>query len=50
VLIVGGGASGILLAAHLLRLPGELQVSVVEKRDRLGRGVPSRTRNTMVEV
>jgi uncharacterized NAD(P)/FAD-binding protein YdhS len=45
VLIVGGGASGILLAVHLLRLPGELQVSVVEKRDRLGRGVAYSTRD-----
>jgi uncharacterized NAD(P)/FAD-binding protein YdhS len=45
VLIVGGGASGILLAAHLLRSSGGLRVTVVEKRETLGRGVAYSTRD-----
>jgi len=40
IIIIGGGASGILLAAHLLRRSGDrLQVTVIEKRGQLGRGV-----------
>lgn len=40
IIIVGGGASGVLLAAHLLRDPAmDLRVTLVEKRDDLGRGV-----------
>lgn len=40
VLIVGGGASGVILAAHLLRAgqPG-LRVTLVEKRAEIGRGI-----------
>ncbi|CAI8744481.1 FAD/NAD(P)-binding protein [Pseudomonas chlororaphis] len=38
VLIVGGGLSGALLAAQLLRLPGRRQVRVIEPRSELGRG------------
>ena len=40
IIIIGGGASGILLAAHLLRRSDErLQVTIIEKRGELGRGV-----------
>ena len=41
ITIIGGGASGTLLAANLLRTVGgpETQVNLVEKRDRVGRGV-----------
>ena len=38
VLIVGGGLSGAMLAAQLLRLPGRRSVLVVEPRSELGRG------------
>lgn len=44
-LIVGGGASGVLLAAHLLRSTVTLRVTIVEKRDSLGRGVACATRD-----
>jgi uncharacterized NAD(P)/FAD-binding protein YdhS len=40
VVIVGGGASGVIMATHLLRAGGpDLRVTVVEKRGRIGRGV-----------
>ncbi|KAB0677796.1 FAD/NAD(P)-binding protein [Aureimonas leprariae] len=40
VVIVGGGASGTILAAHILRLPGRpLGVTIVEERPEIGRGV-----------
>ena len=40
VLIVGGGASGVLLAAHLLRrAKGEVAVTILEKGAMLGCGV-----------
>lgn len=40
IMIVGGGASGVLLAAHLLRDPAmDLRVTLIEKREDLGRGV-----------
>ena len=40
IVSVGGGASGILLAAHLLRRADErLQVTIIEKRGQLGRGI-----------
>lgn len=40
ILIIGGGASGIILAAHLLQDgPAGLRLTLVEKRDRLGQGV-----------
>ncbi len=38
ILIIGGGLSGAMLAAQLLRLPGKLQVLVIEPRAELGRG------------
>lgn len=41
ITIIGGGASGTLLAINLLKLCGEKRVAIdiVEKRERLGRGV-----------
>lgn len=40
IVIIGGGASGILLAAHLLRRSdARLQVTIIEKRGQLGRGL-----------
>ena len=40
IIIVGGGASGVLLAAHLLRDPSmDLRVTLIEKRDDLGQGI-----------
>ena len=40
IVIVGGGASGILLAAHLLRRSDDrLRVTLIEKRGQLGRGL-----------
>src|SRR5262245_2605168 len=40
VLIIGGGASGVLLAAHLLRTPQTpLIVTLIEQRAELGAGV-----------
>ncbi len=38
ILIIGGGASGTLLAIQLLRAPGGARVTIVEKRAELGRG------------
>lgn len=38
VLIIGGGLSGAMLAAQLLRLPGRRNVLIVEPRIELGRG------------
>jgi uncharacterized NAD(P)/FAD-binding protein YdhS len=38
VLIIGGGLSGAMLAAQLLRLPGQREVLIVEPRSELGRG------------
>jgi uncharacterized NAD(P)/FAD-binding protein YdhS len=46
VLIIGGGASGVLLACHLLRSPdGDLQVTLIEKRPEVGRGIAYGTTN-----
>ncbi len=40
IVIVGGGATGVLLAVHLLRDRGaNVQVTLIEKRRELGRGV-----------
>ncbi len=40
IVIIGGGASGVLMAAHLLRSSGsDLDVTIVEKRPSLGRGL-----------
>ena len=38
VLIIGGGASGVLLAIQLLRSPGGARVTIIEKRAELGLG------------
>src|SRR5471030_2816307 len=38
ILIIGGGLSGAMLAAQLLRLPGQRSVLVIEPRAELGRG------------
>ena len=40
VLIVGGGASGVLMAAHLLRLASqEVEVTIIERAELLGCGI-----------
>lgn len=39
VLIVGGGASGVLAAAHILRSDPQARVTLVEPRDRIGLGL-----------
>jgi uncharacterized NAD(P)/FAD-binding protein YdhS len=39
VLIVGGGASGVLAAAHILRSDPLVRVTLVEPRDRIGLGL-----------
>lgn len=40
VIIIGGGASGVVLAAHLLRQPNaDLRVTLIEKRPTFGQGV-----------
>lgn len=40
VIIVGGGASGVLLACHLLRNPSEnIRVTLIEKNPAIGRGI-----------
>ena len=46
VIIIGGGASGVILACHLLRHPtSDLRVTVIEKRAEVGRGVAYCTAN-----
>jgi uncharacterized NAD(P)/FAD-binding protein YdhS len=46
VIIVGGGASGVLLARHLLRGPDRnVRVTLVEKRPEIGRGIAYFTAN-----
>jgi uncharacterized NAD(P)/FAD-binding protein YdhS len=46
VVIIGGGATGVLLACHLLRDPTRrLQVTIVEKSDNAGLGLAYSTRN-----
>jgi uncharacterized NAD(P)/FAD-binding protein YdhS len=46
VIIVGGGASGVLLACHLLRDPANaFDVTLVEKRPEVGRGIAYFTAN-----
>jgi uncharacterized NAD(P)/FAD-binding protein YdhS len=40
IIIVGGGASGVLLAAHLLRDPdADIRVTLIEKRRAFGQGI-----------
>jgi uncharacterized NAD(P)/FAD-binding protein YdhS len=44
IAIIGGGASGVLMAAHLLRdSQADLEVTIVEKKPSLGRGRASST-------
>jgi uncharacterized NAD(P)/FAD-binding protein YdhS len=38
ILIIGGGLSGSMLAAQLLRLPGKRRILIIEPRSELGRG------------
>lgn len=46
VVILGGGASGVLLALHLLRdKSANVSVTIVERRDELGRGIAYATVN-----
>jgi uncharacterized NAD(P)/FAD-binding protein YdhS len=46
VIIIGGGASGVLLACHLLRdRDCDLRVTLVEKRPEIGRGIAYFTAN-----
>jgi uncharacterized NAD(P)/FAD-binding protein YdhS len=46
VLIIGGGASGVLLACHLLRNPdSDVSVTLIEKRADIGRGIAYGTAN-----
>ena len=46
VLIIGGGASGVLLACHLLRnRAGDLKVTLIEKQPEVGRGIAYCTTN-----
>ena len=46
VLIIGGGASGVLLACHLLRDPDSgVSVTLIEKRADIGRGIAYGTAN-----
>ena len=46
VIIIGGGASGVLLACHLLRDPAvNLCVTIIEKRPDVGRGIAYGTAN-----
>src|SRR5882757_8777836 len=40
ITIIGGGASGVLLAAHLLRNPEtDVRVNLIERRGRVGQGM-----------
>lgn len=52
VLIVGGGASGVLAAAHILRCDPAARVTLVEPRDRIGLGLAYSTpdRNHLLNV
>lgn len=52
VLIVGGGASGVLAAAHILRTSPLSRVTLVEPRDRIGLGLAYSTpdRNHLLNV
>ena len=53
VTIIGGGASGVLLAAHLLRDPEtDIRVTLIERRGQFGQGVAysARQRDHMVNV
>jgi uncharacterized NAD(P)/FAD-binding protein YdhS len=39
ITIIGGGASGTLLAVNLLKSDADVRINLVERRDRVGRGV-----------
>lgn len=40
IIIVGGGASGVVMAAHLLKSPNpDLRVTLIEKRPHFGQGI-----------
>ena len=39
VLIIGGGASGVLMAVHLLRQPAPVEVTLIEGRGAMGAGI-----------
>jgi uncharacterized NAD(P)/FAD-binding protein YdhS len=45
VAIIGGGAAGTLTAVHLLRAGPPVRVAIVERADRLGRGIAYSTTN-----
>lgn len=46
IVIVGGGASGVLLACHLLRsFSGSIKVTLIEKNPAIGRGIAYGTAN-----
>jgi len=45
VAIIGGGAAGTLTAVHLLRTGAPVRIAIVERSDRLGRGVAYSTTN-----
>jgi uncharacterized NAD(P)/FAD-binding protein YdhS len=45
VAIIGGGAAGTLTAVHLLRTGRPVRLSIVERADRLGRGIAYSTTN-----
>jgi uncharacterized NAD(P)/FAD-binding protein YdhS len=45
VAIIGGGAAGTLTAVHLLRTGAPVRIAIVERTDRLGRGVAYSTTN-----
>jgi len=45
VAIIGGGAAGTLTAVHLLRTGAPVRIAIVERADRLGRGVAYSTTN-----
>lgn len=39
IAIIGGGASGVILAAHLLKVPGDRRIVLIEKGERIARGL-----------
>ena len=45
VAIIGGGAAGTLTPVHLLRTGAPVRIAIVERSDRLGRGVAYSTTN-----
>jgi uncharacterized NAD(P)/FAD-binding protein YdhS len=45
IAVVGGGASGALMTAHLLRLTDDVPLTLVEPRAQLGRGLAYATQN-----